>query len=108
MDPTAGIAWWKLIGGCLAVFALLLALPGFPFRQLITRAMLPGANLDRVSRVQVSILQPTPHSLTMPRDETVAVIVEISGSSVDEVTLETLSSSGEVLQQYRPREPWAD
>lgn len=97
---------WKLLARWLtaslaivAVFFLLLALPGFPFRQLMARAVLPGANLDRVSRVQVTILQPVPHSLAMPRDETVAILVEISGGDVDEVTLETRTQPGEVVRQ---------
>ncbi|NLS92213.1 MAG: hypothetical protein GXX96_08545 [Planctomycetaceae bacterium] len=97
---------WKLVARWLtaslaivAVFFLLLALPGFPFRQLMARAVLPGANLDRVSRVQVTILQPVPHSLTMPRDETVAIVVEISGGNIDEATLETRTPSGEAVRQ---------
>ncbi len=91
--------WVMASAGIVALFFLLLALPGFPFRQLMARAILPGVNLDRVSRIQVTILQPTPHSLMIPRDETVAVIVEISGGNVDEATLETRSSSGELLRQ---------
>ena len=98
--PLRLLARWMMASvAIVAVFFLLLALPGFPFRQLMTRAILPGANLDRVSRIQVAILQPTPHSLTMPRDETVAVIVEISGGNVDEATLETRTPAGEVLRQ---------
>ena len=98
--PLKLLARWMMASvAILAIFFLLLSLPGFPFRLLMTRAILPGANLDRVSRVQVTILQPTPHSLTMPRDETVAVIVEISGGNVDEATLETRTSSGEILRQ---------
>ncbi|MHB8897823.1 MAG: hypothetical protein ACYC6Y_03650, partial [Thermoguttaceae bacterium] len=91
--------WMLATAGIVAAFALLLAQPGLPFRQLMTRAILPGANLDRVSRTRVTILQPTPHSLTMPRDETVAVIVEVSGGGVDEATLETRTSSGEVRRE---------
>lgn len=98
--PLKLLARWMMASvAIVAIFLLLLSLPGFPFRQLMTRAILPGANLDRVSRVHVTILQPTPHSLTMPRDETVAVIVETAGGNVDEATLEIRTSSGEVLRQ---------
>ena len=105
--PMGILARWLLASlGIVALFFLLMTLPGFPFRLLMTRAILPGANLDRVSRVQVEILQPTPHSLTAPRNEAVAIIVEISGPAVDEVTLETRSPSGEVVQQaMRPNGP---
>ncbi len=91
--------WMAASAAIAALFLLLLVLPGFPLRQLMTRAILPGANLDRVSRVQVTILQPTPHSLTLPCDETVAVIVEVAGRDVDEAALETRSPSGEVVRQ---------
>ena len=65
--PLKLLARWMMASIAIVVlFFLLLSLPGFPFRQLMTRAILPGANLDRVSRVQVTILQPTPHSLTLP------------------------------------------
>jgi hypothetical protein len=98
--PLKLLARWMMASvAIVAVFFLLLSLPGFPFRQLMTRAILPGANLDRVSRVRVTILQPTPHSLTLPRDETLAVVVELTGGNVDEATLETRTSSGEVLRQ---------
>ncbi len=67
--------------------------------------MLPGANIARVSRIQVKILQPTPHSLTLAEDETVAVVVDISGGDVNEVTLEIHSpSQGLSKQSMRPRE----
>ena len=103
----------RLLGNWLAaavviviVCAVLLSLPGFPFGQLMTRALLPGANIDRVSRVQVAILQPTPHSLTLPQEETVAVIVEITQGTVDEVTLETQTrTKGVRRQQMRPHSP---
>ena len=103
----------KLLGRWLVAAALILAacivlvsVPGFPFRLLLMRAMLPGANIDRVSRVQVTILQPTPHSLTVPREETVAVVVEVFPDHVDEVTLEAYTETGGVArQQMRARGP---
>ena len=74
------------------------------FRQLATRAVLPGANIARVSRIKVQILEPTPHSLLLAEDETVAIVVEVTGGSVDEVTLESSSESlGNVQQVMRGR-----
>lgn len=58
-------------------------------QQLAVRAVLPGANIARVSRIHVKVLEPTPHSLTLAEDETVAVVVDVTGGNVDEVTLET-------------------
>ncbi|MDB4786355.1 hypothetical protein OAK47_01610 [Planctomycetaceae bacterium] len=74
------------------------------FRQLARRAFLPGANIARVSRIQVEILEPTPHSLVLAEDETVAVVVEISGGKVGEVTLETYTpNKGVVREAMRAR-----
>ena len=81
------------------VFVSLLSLPGWPFQILLTRAILPGANIARVSRIHVTILQPTPHSLTLPQDETVAVVAEITEGVVDEVTLETQTEGNGVTRQ---------
>ncbi|MEO8497384.1 MAG: hypothetical protein ABI614_20125, partial [Planctomycetota bacterium] len=69
------------------------------FRTLAARAVLPGANIERVSRIHVDILQPSPTSLTVAKDETVAVIVEVSGGDVSEVTLETFTSDGKSQRQ---------
>ena len=58
-------------------------------QQLAVRAVLPGANIARVSRIHVKVLEPTPHSLILAEDETVAVVVDVTGGNFDEVTLET-------------------
>jgi hypothetical protein len=90
-------AKWVLAATVVMVLALLLvAAPNPRFRQLAARAMLPMANLARVSRVQVTILQPTPHSLLLPQDESAAVIVETAGDTVSTAILETHHSSGGV------------
>ena len=96
----------KLLGRWLTAAVLilvaciaLLSVPGLPFRLLLMRAILPGANIDRISRVQVTIIQPTPHSLTLPQEETVAVVVEVSGAGVDKVTLESRTETGGVARQ---------
>lgn len=71
-------------------------------RQLAARALLPGANIARVSRINVEVLQPTPHSLMLAEDETIAVVVDVTGGSVGEVTLETTTSQGTVRNTMRP------
>ena len=73
----------------IATIALLMASGGPRFRSLAARAVMPMANIDRVSRIQVEILQPTPHSLMIAKDETVAIVVQTSGGTVDEAILET-------------------
>ncbi len=58
-----------------------------------------GANIARVSRVNVEILQPTPHSLLLAEDETVAIVVKVTGGSFDEVTLETFTEKQGAARQ---------
>ena len=67
--PLSLLGRW-LMGAVLMVAAcgVLLSLPGLSFRQLMARAIFPGANVDRVSRIQVKILQPSPPSLILPQD----------------------------------------
>ncbi|MFM7921524.1 MAG: hypothetical protein ACKPJJ_14980, partial [Planctomycetaceae bacterium] len=81
--PFRLVAKWTAVALVIAaIFLSLLAAPDPRFRQLAVRAILPMANLARVSRVQVQILQPIPHSLLLPEDETAAVIVQTSGGAV--------------------------
>ena len=90
--PARLVAKWICVALLLIVVATLLLTSEDPrFRQLASRAALPGANIARVSRIKVEVLQPTPHSFTMAEDETVAVIVKVTGGSVNEVTLETFT-----------------
>ncbi len=103
--PVKLVAKWALAAVALAaVVGSLLVSGDTRYRQLALRAMVPGANIARVSRIQVKILQPTPHSLMLAEDETIAVVVEVTGGSVREVTLETFTPhQGSVKQTMRDR-----
>jgi hypothetical protein len=97
---------WRLLGGWIVAALLLVGLtvallysPTSPLRVLVTRAVLPGANIARVSRIHVEILKPTPHSMTLAEDETVAVMVKISGGDVSDVSLEMTSPNQGTSQQ---------
>lgn len=103
--PVRLVAKWMLAAILvIAVAAGLLTSGDARFRQLAARAILPGANIARVSRIHVEVLQPTPHSLMLAEDETIAVVVEVTGGNVDEVTLETFTGKqGSVRQAMRGR-----
>ncbi|MEJ7592523.1 MAG: hypothetical protein WKF77_13305 [Planctomycetaceae bacterium] len=103
--PVKLVAKWILTAIVVVAVTLLLLTSGDArFRQLAARAMLPGANIARVSRVNVEILQPTPHSLLLAEDETIAIVVEVTGGSFEEVTLATSTEKqGEVRQSMRGR-----
>ncbi|MCR9199622.1 MAG: hypothetical protein NXI04_13320 [Planctomycetaceae bacterium] len=80
--------WLQAAFVVVVVVACVLLFGGPRLRTLAVRAMLPMANIDRVSRIQVEVLAPTPHSQMIPMDETVAVVVATSGGQVGEAILE--------------------
>lgn len=90
---------WRLVRGwtvaalaMIAISVVMLSVPQIQFRHRITRALLPTANLERLSRVQVTVLKPSPADITVPHGEPVVVEVELAGPSVSKVTMETISS----------------
>lgn len=98
--PMKLMSKWLLAAVAVIVGIAVLMNSGGPrFRSLAARAVLPMANIDRVSRVSVEILQPTPHSLMIAKDETVAVVVRTSGGDVKEAILETFLNGKPPLQQ---------
>lgn len=103
--PFRLVARWT-VAACVigAVFLALLAAPDAGFRRLAVRSILPMANLARVSRVQVQILQPTPHSLLLPEEEAVAVIVQTSGGRVSGAVLEVRSRITGLVQHEMQRQ----
>lgn len=87
--------WGSAAVVVVAAVALVLLVGGARMRRLAVRAMLPMANVDRVSRIQVEILQPTPQSQMIPMEETVAVVVATRGGEVNEAVLEVWAGDQE-------------
>jgi hypothetical protein len=84
---------WALGGLALAV-VLGFMVSGLHFPRLMVRAFLPGANLARVSRVQLELVQPSPAEGVVPFGETVPVRVLAAGARVDKAFLEVFSGAG--------------
>ncbi len=103
--PWRLVSRWTMVMSLLLVTAAMLLTTGDQrVRQLAVRAILPMANIARVSRIKVDVLQPVPRSLLLPEDETVAVVVDVTGGSFGDVTLETeTASQGVVRQTMRSR-----
>ncbi len=84
------IARWAWAAGAVTgLCALLVLLPGLRFGHLLHRALRPLANLERISRVRVTILQPDPPEGVVPQGDVVAVRVETAGPEPKAVFLET-------------------
>jgi len=81
---------------CIVAFAM----TGFQFGTLMMRAFLPMANLARVSKVQVKIIEPSPAEMRVPQGDTLPLVIELTGQRANKAMLETLTPSGgrEVVQ----------
>ena len=76
------------------------AATGLQFGTLLARALLPGANLARVSKFHVSIVSPDPAEKIVPHGETVPLVASVGGGRVSKAVLEIFSATGgrEVVQ----------
>ncbi|MDB6171960.1 MAG: hypothetical protein JWL59_1271 [Chthoniobacteraceae bacterium] len=76
------------------------ALTGFQFRTLMLRALLPMANVDRVSQFKVAIVEPKPAEMRVPFGDAIPLVIDVSGGRASKAVVEVFSKSGghEVLQ----------
>ncbi|MBI5773798.1 MAG: hypothetical protein HZA89_08660 [Verrucomicrobia bacterium] len=94
--PRQLIAFWlRAAAAVLVVCGALLLVPGFHYDRLMARAFAPLADVERVSRVKIAVLEPTAADRWQPQGDTMTVVVEISGPEPRKVTLETFSKTGE-------------
>ncbi len=87
-------AWLYAAGGVLLVFLLLLCVPGLRFTQWFARAVLPAANIERVSDVQITVVAPEPPDQILPQGDNVPITVKLSGADTEKVLLETFPKRG--------------
>jgi hypothetical protein len=78
----------------LGVVGALLLVPGFRYEHRLLRALLPLANLERLSRVGVAILEPRPPERSVPQGDLVGVRVELSGPETRQAILEIFPGEG--------------
>lgn len=96
--------WLFAAGAVTGAIAFVLTTGGPRFRNLAARAVMPMANIDRVSRIKVEILEPTPNSTMIAKDDTIAIVVSTSGGAVEEAILETrVPGKAPVQQTMRAR-----
>jgi len=86
-------------GICVAA-AVAFALTGTQFGTLLMRALLPMANLARVSKFKIAVVEPAPAEQRVPHGETIPLVIQVSGGRTNKAVLETFSKSGgrEVVQ----------
>ncbi len=83
--------------------ATLVAVSGLRFGTLMLRALMPGANLDRVSATRIVILEPNPASQTVPQGDALRLEIELQGAPATSARLETEGASqGRVVTEMTP------
>lgn len=78
-----------LICGLLTVF------PELQFGRRLARAIIPGFDIDRVSRTQIIIERPTPATCSVPANEIVPIVMHLEGELDDRATLQWRSQKGD-------------
>ncbi|MCX6878173.1 MAG: hypothetical protein NTW21_30835 [Verrucomicrobia bacterium] len=85
------------------VVVALTAVSGLRFGTLLLRALMPGANLDRVSATRIVILEPNPASQTVPQGDAVRLEIELQGKLAGSARLETEGArQGRVVTEMTP------
>lgn len=93
--PSRLISRW-LIGSVSVVMAcgFLALAPGLGFTRLMARAMAPMANIERVSSVQIKLLEPATGDAPVPRGDPIQFAVELGGPEVEHAYLELVQPDG--------------
>lgn len=73
---------------------LLAFVPQLQFGNRFARAVIPGFDIDRVSRTRILIERPAPPSRPVPANEITAFVIRLEGELSDEATLEWVSDDG--------------
>lgn len=100
---------WSLVArscaaatGILSLVVLLCFVPQLQLPERLARALVPFWEVERPSKVQIRIVDPSPADLEVPAGQVVAFVIEVSGDIVDQATIElqTLQANGNTnLQQ---------
>ena len=92
---------WKIVSknllALIAVLGGIVAACGIPDAKLserLARAMIPFVSFERPSRIQITILDPSPDSLSVPSDQIIPFVVQIKGGAPTEAMLELVEADG--------------
>jgi hypothetical protein len=93
--PNALVKRWLIAAGvAVGVCAVLLVIPPLQFNRLLLRAAAPMLDIERVSRFQIALVNPTQARTVVPRGDSVPVTVNITGGRPYDVSLEVFSGNG--------------
>lgn len=86
--------WLRAAGAMALVLLVLLLVPGLHFGTLLLRALNPTANIDRVSKVKIAVVEPESGGGKVAANDQVSVVVDIAGAEAPEVFLDTYRNDG--------------
>ncbi len=98
--------WLLVAAGSLALVLMLGFIPQLHWGNRVARALLPSANLDRVSSIAITIEQPLPNSKAIASGDLVGVIARIVGPFPKSVLLESRTADGTL--HHLPMQPLVD
>jgi hypothetical protein len=73
---------------------LLAFVPQLQFGNRFARAIIPGFDIDRVSRTKILIERPAPPSRPVPAEEITAIVVRLEGELAERATLQWIAEDG--------------
>jgi hypothetical protein len=84
--------------GSLSIVLIACSLPGGRIAGRLVRAMVPFVSLDRISQIQIKVLEPDLRFLSIPSDQIVSFAIEVTGGTPDIATVEFIESKSVVAR----------
>ena len=93
--PRAHVAVWvRTALGCFSVVAGMFAVPALEFPRQFARALLPMADIERVARTKIRVVEPAPDTRWLAQGDHQSVVVELGGADTGRAELEVLAADG--------------
>ena len=84
--------WTRAALACFAVVVGMLAVPALEFPRQLARALVPAANIERVARTKIRVVEPAADTRWLAQGDHQAVVVELAGADTDRAELEVLAA----------------
>ncbi|KAF0170477.1 MAG: Uncharacterized protein FD161_4624, partial [Limisphaerales bacterium] len=93
--PRALVApWTRSALLCIAVVAGMFAVPALEFPRQLARAFVPMADIERVARTKIRVLEPAADTRWLAQGDHQPVVVELAGVDPGRAELEVLAADG--------------